>query len=462
MAYYGRQSYGSYGRGSYGSGRSKSSYGGYDDYGYGGNYGSWDFWGSSYVQVEDDNSDLFVKEPENYVTPTARDIEKKIYNGKKAIYDQIKELARVCYFKMIGDKEYIAEKYKDFDQLNDDSKSAAEQKKEFYDKIFDTFIPGFTPLEQALAIYEQMKQTSQEKQDRTGEKPTEEEVMAHCALEFDRELYFDADLNEMLELNDVSKDRKMSVLNKVSIIGDLGSQFKVEKEVAEKIVANSDLIAKRMLRDYSQIVNIELYQKLFPNFESKLLTKDLVVNVPVERKEQKQKIIILLDFSGSMDEEFKQDWVNAIMIDRLRYVLKGEAEVFFSYFVSDTDFLNFQHIHDRASVLNFWQTFSNDPNGGGTRVGEMVNYVSHQIIESKRLHNLDIDLSEELPEILIINDGQDSIQTNKFPYKVNAICLDQQNNQLKDLCIETKGKQVFVDSSNKVIAYSEQGEEIIK
>lgn len=57
---------------------------------------------------------------------------------------------------------------------------------------------------------------------------------------------------------------------------------------------------------------------------------------------------------------------------------------------------------------------------------------------------------------------QDSIQTNKFPYKVNAICLDQQNNQLKDLCIETKGKQVFVDSSNKVIAYSEQGEEIIK
>lgn len=405
MAYYGRQSYGSYGRGSYGSGRSKSSYGGYDDYGYGGNYGSWDFWGSSYVQVEDDNSDLFVKEPENYVTPTARDIEKKIYNGKKAIYDQIKELARVCYFKMIGDKEYIAEKYKDFDQLNEDSKSAAEQKKEFYDKIFDTFIPGFTPLEQALAIYEQMKQTSQEKQDRTGEEPTEEEVMAHCALEFDRELYFDADLNEMLELNDVSKDRKMSVLNKVSIIGDLGSQFKVEKEVAEKIVANSDLIAKRMLRDYSQIVNIELYQKLFPNFESKLLTKDLVVNVPVERKEQKQKIIILLDFSGSMDEEFKQDWVNAIMIDRLRYVLKGEAEVFFSYFVSDTDFLNFQHIHDRASVLNFWQTFSNDPNGGGTRVGEMVNYVSHQIIESKRLHNLDIDLSEELPEILIINDG---------------------------------------------------------
>ena len=62
-----------------------------------------------------------------------------------------------------------------------------------------------------------------------------------------------------------------------------------------------------------------MYQKLFPNFQSKLLTKDLVVNVPVERTEKKQKIIIILDFSGSMDDREKQDWVNALLIDRFRY-----------------------------------------------------------------------------------------------------------------------------------------------
>jgi REP element-mobilizing transposase RayT len=69
-----------------------------------------------------------------------------------------------------------------------------------------------------------------------------------------------------------------------------------------------------------------------------------VVNVPVDRKEQKQKIIIILDFSGSMHEEFKQDWVNAILIDRFKYVMKGEAEVFFSYFIHNPEHMHFQHI----------------------------------------------------------------------------------------------------------------------
>jgi uncharacterized protein with von Willebrand factor type A (vWA) domain len=231
-------------------------------------------------------------------------------------------------------------------------------------------------------------------------------------------------------------------------------------EIDEKIVSNSDIYAKKMMRDYAQIAQVDLYQKLFPNFPVKLLTKDLVVNVPVDRKEQKQKIIIILDFSGSMDEEFKQDWVNAILIDRFKYVMKGEAEVFFSYFIHNPEQMHFQHIHDRDSVIKFWQTFSNEPNGGTTEVGQMVERIADEV-KRKRLMNLDIDLSEEKPEILVINDGQDSIGTNEFPYKVNAICLGETNKQLRELCIATKGKQVDVDENSKVIAYSESGEEII-
>jgi len=129
------------------------------------------------------------------------------------------------------------------------------------------------------------------------------------------------------------------------------------------------------------------------------------VNVPVDRKEQIQKIIILLDYSGSMCEEQKQIWVNAILIDRFKYVMRGEAEVFFSYFVHDPEQLHFQHIKNREDVINFWQTFSNSPNGGGTKVGDMVEHVAKEIADRK-LHNLNVDLSEEKPEILIINDGR--------------------------------------------------------
>lgn len=448
---------------SYGKGRSsskKKSYygsgGGYSSYSYG---GSWDYWGSYFSDPTENNNDLVVKDPENYTTPTQRDIQAKADIWRKGGIDQVKELARVCYFKMLGEKNYFKDEYADFENLDDETKAQLSDKKELYDSIYDNFIPGFTPLDQAIAIYKKMSQEA-DKQDRRDSDEEDQKMMKEARLDFDREMYMDPNINEQLELNEHSKRRKMSIMNNISIIGDLGSQFKVEKEIDEKIVSNSDIYAKKMMRDYAQIANIDLYQKLFPNFDVKLLTKDLVVNVPVDRKEQKQKIIILLDFSGSMGYPEKQDWVNAIFIDRFKYVMRGEAEVFFSYFVDEPSQMHFQHIHDKETVMRFWQTFSNDPNGGGTRVGSMVNKVARDI-KKKRLHNLDIDLSEEKPEILIINDGEDHIDSDKFPYKVNAICLMNENDQLKKLCVDTDGKKVHVDENNNVVAYSKAGKEII-
>jgi len=382
----GYRSYGrSYGSGSYGS-RGNS---GYKSYSYG---SSWDYWGSYFNDPIEDDSSLVVKEPENYTTPSAVDIERKANVWKKTAVDQIKELARVCYFKMIGEKDYLKPEYADFSKLSEENAAAMAVKKELYDKIFDNFIPGFTPLEQAIAIYQNMSKHDPEYAE--DNEKSDIELMQGAKLDFDREVYFNPNINDQLEMNEHSKNKKMSILNKVSLIGHLGEQFKVEKEVDEKIVSNSDIYAKKMMRDYAQIAQVDLYQRLFPNFPVKLLMKDLVVSIPVDRKEQKQKIIIILDYSGSMDDPFKQDWVNAILIDRFRYVMQGEAEVFFSYFVDNPDEMHFQHVHDRQSVIKFWQTFSNDPNGGMTRVGDMVERIASEV-GNKKLMNLNIDLSEE-------------------------------------------------------------------
>ena len=228
----------------------------------------------------------------------------------------------------------------------------------------------------------------------------------------------------------------------------------MEKEISEKIVANSDQYSKMIMRDYAQMHMMDLYQKMFPNFRTKFLTKDLTVNVPVDRKEQIQKIIIILDYSGSMHEEQKQIWVNAILIDRFKYVMRGEAEVFFSYFVHDPSQLDFQHITNKEEVIRFWQTFSNEPNGGGTDVAAMVEYIADEI-SSHKLCNLDTDLSEEKPEILIINDGEDSIDTEAFPYKVNAVSLMSFNDELRDLCLATGGKQIKVTEDERIYSYTE-------
>jgi len=350
-------------------------------------------WSSfSYEFDHDNNDDLFVKDPVTYITPSVTEIKKKCRARKQESLDMIKELARVCYFKMIDEKDYIADKFK-----GDETTS----KKGLYDSIFDQYIPGYTPLEQAISIYLKLQKESE-----IGERSEkDDDVDMKKGLDFDRSLYADPDINDQLELNELSKDMKMEIMNKLSIVGKLGSEFRVEKEISEKIVANSDEYSKMIMRNYDQMTMIDIYQRLLPNFDIKFLTKDLTVNVPVDRKEQMQQIIIILDFSGSMDEPEKQTWVNAILIDRFKYVMKGEAEVFFSYFVHDAEKLDFQHIKNREDVINFWQTFSNEPNGGNTEVGEMVKRISEDIAIG-RLCNLDIDLSEQKPEILVINDGQ--------------------------------------------------------
>ena len=351
---------------------------------------------------EDNNDNLVVKDPVTYLTPTASEIRKKVHAPKQTSIDTIKELARVCYFKMIDEREYWVEQYADYDNLSDEDKGAISQKKTLYDSIFDQFIPGFTPLEQAVSIYLKLQNNEKEYANKDDE---DDDMDMTKGLDFDRQLYSDPDINDQLDLNELSKDRKMEIMNHLSLVGQFGSEFKVEKEISEKIVANSDQYSTMIMRDYSQIHMMNLMQKVYPNFRSKFLTKDLVVNVPVDRKEQIQKIIIILDYSGSMSEHEKQVWVNAILIDRFKYVMKGEAEVFFSYFVHDTSDLEFHHIKNREDVIAFWQVFSNYPNGGNTAVGDMVEYISSEI-QAGKLHNLKVDLSEERPEILIINDGR--------------------------------------------------------
>lgn len=353
---------------------------------------------------------------------------------------------------MIDDKDYFDEKYKDEANLSESEIDELSRKKQIYDELWDKYIPGFTPLEQALSVFKELIANSSNPEELTTLETIEK--IDKNGIQFHEELYKDPIVNELLDMHEFSKDYKFDIIKFMSMIKNLGSEFKIEKEIEEKIVVNSRINSKKIMRDYSQVYQADLYQRLMPTFDAKLLTKSLVINTPIDRTEHKQKIIILLDYSGSMGYTNKQQMVVAILVDRLRYAIKEEAEIFFSYFVKKTETLHFTHIHDRKSALDFWATFSTEPNGGDTHLGEMVNHINSEINDYGKLCNLNIDLSKEKPEILAINDGQDSVKTEDFPYKTNAISLiDGLNDELKDLCLENGGKYVFVDCAGNLSMY---------
>lgn len=416
---------------------------------------SWGTFGGSST-IEDNDSGLYVKSHESYFTPTHSEIMYRL-SGATNTYDNrnlVKEMARFFYYRMLGDKDYFETKYKDLTKLSESDIVALSAKKKFYNDLWDKYIPGMSPLEKAIAVIIELNDLDPNLDVRQAENL--DRMVEN--MRFDERTYGDPIYNELLDVSEL-KNRKMNILSKISMVQNLGSEFKIEKEVEEKVVDNSRILAQRIMRDYSQIANVQMYQRLLPNFNSKLITKDLVVDVHVDKTEYKQKIIILLDYSGSMGTIEKQEWVVAIMLDRLRHAMKEEAEIFFSYFLHSTASLKFTHIYNRETAIEFWSTFSTRPSGGETRLGDMVNTIGEDIKGGKWLRNLQIDLSKDMPEILAINDGQDSIKTQNFTYKTNAISLFQDNGELKDLCIKNKGKYVV---ANKDSMTTYDGKSVLK
>lgn len=404
------------------------------------NYNIYSVFGNS-----DDNSQLLIKEPEGYLTPSFEEIRGVLHIYSIKEINMVKELCRLLYFKMLDEHNYInhdSERYLSSGDLA--------HKINLYEQAFNNYIPGFTPLEQAVNFYQKYKDL-----EAINNAKQEDNSRSETIVNFKREDFTDPALNSQIDLNPLSKNKKIEILNKISLVGKLGQQFEIEKETGEKLVSNSDVYRKKVMRDYSQLDRVNIYQRAFPNFNIKFLTKDLIVDVPVKTSEKKQKIIILLDYSGSMNEQKKQIWVNALLMDRFRYVIRGEAEVYFSYFVYNPNDLKFKHIKNEKDVKDFWNTFSNYPSGGCTDMGRIVKSIATQV-HNGTFFNLKLDLSREKPEILIINDGQDSVGAHSFPYKVNAISLMQYSSELKNLCIETGGKQVQINSSNVVTCYSKE------
>lgn len=405
--------------------------------------------------VSDNNEDMFVKEPENYLTPTIAQIKAKTNYWTTNDLKRIKELSRVCYFKMRDITDYLHEDYED--EYNCGlSTDEYRKKKAIFDNVYTTFVPGFTPLEQAIAINHKINDMEALSR-RARNSPGRGQVSS--TYEFRRSAYADANINNQLELCYINREYSLDILNMVSVMGDLGSQFKVERAVGETEVGYSDMHKPVLMKSYDQIALIEVYQRMLHGYNVKFATKNLIVNSPVQSSEQKQVIIIMLDFSGSMEETHKQINVNAILADRFRYVIKGEAEVYFSYFLSNTEFLRFKHIKNEEDVMQFWKKFSNSPNGGQTDIGRNVNCV-YDNITSGDFFGLG-DLSKILPEILIINDGRDEVGYKEFPYKVNAISLSIMSDELKGLCIASGGKQVFIETSKRITSYSKNGMEVV-
>ena len=298
------------------------------------NNSEWNYWGNDKKENEDIN--LCIIEPDGYITPSNFDIVgKKILCGKKeysyvnnrnnysyawsstdiekesSIF--IKNMSRYFYHSLLENEDYFVNSIKNEDK---------DKYEKIIDRVKDIKLPYSTPLEKAVfihnKIYKEKENIDKSIDDVLSPKKlitVLEQLNLNTDAYNDKEL--DNTLNKVLmpggllggtgydsnknnEGYEVNRNAlsKINLIDKISLIKSWGDSFKISKEIKKEAVYNSDKKEYMNMTSIEQIVNMDLYQILFPNFKYKLATNNLHINVPVKKEEKKQKIIMMIDDSG--------------------------------------------------------------------------------------------------------------------------------------------------------------------
>jgi hypothetical protein len=398
--------------------------------------------------------DRVIKEAPDYLMPDSVNINFKINDWKKEgkeNRDFVRESTLFFYHQMNGEAQYLDDEYADIDVLTDEQRAIYEKKAPIYAEMWEKEVPGFTPLDRAVYLLNYLieQEADPGRDGSSGGKTTEQKVQLIRNYKPDIDVVNDDDIKELLEGNSKVtpiKNKALTTLNKISLIQHLGAEFKVEKIVETKEVTRSKIYKNKKMSNHSQLNLVPVHKMLSPDFDIKFVTKDLNVSLPVEHTDHKQKIIIAIDSSGSMSYEPKQMWVSTILLDRIRYVMKGEAELIIFCYEQKVQTDRMWLLNDRESALHFWKTYPYYCDGGDTRVGDVVKSVAEEV-KTPGFFGLDVDYSDEeyRPEILVIHDGEDTVKAKKFDYKVNSICLYKNNNELKTVSMNSQGMYVYID-----------------
>jgi len=196
------------------------------------------------------------------------------------------------------------------------------------------------------------------------------------------------------------------------------------------------------MTEYSQINKmISMSEVLLPTFQYKMAMKQLTVKRPIESA--KQSLILTIDRSGSMDSYGKQDWVKAIILNRLDAVARNEAELYICWFERTVESGDYPGIYKITNKKEVKKALADNilfprPCGGTTYVCNVVREIE-QMIEKRQFgpHKFDEVVN---PQIVIMNDGEDHIDPAFVPkYPTHAFILGTTNNALKKMCESSKG-----------------------
>lgn len=161
----------------------------------------------------------------------------------------------------------------------------------------------------------------------------------------------------------------------------------------------------------------------------------LPIRERVKREEKKQLLYLLIDCSGSMDNDQRIAKAGGVLFNRLKAVCEGEAEIFVRFFDSQVyeEFFA-SNAKEAKGLMNRFreQNFS----GGSTNISGCARTAQ------ARIEEIVAEGKMTRPELVIITDGDDRIDLKAEDLKgtkMHAFVVGGSNARLTELAVETGG-----------------------
>lgn len=402
--------------------------------------------------------------PSNYLPPTARDIKELAEKVKLKTFsnDLVEDLCNIQAGGNYVPESKIAEKLKNNTNLDkylttdaagyfkykrtylkdsngnyvddkDQARTLASYKEVKYHSNIQEFtrnlnfdgIPGVSPLEKSLGLVKLL--SSQCGGESSGDpkysdnlpifNQNQQDLAKKINQTFETVSNLDQHEKELLDFTNPSGEKGAlamaedmlsgkEVMLKIKRTLDKLVKLRTGKQVKLTPDSNGEEIRYRPIKDFSEVdrLNSEefIYGKKYLNY--RIISGTSTIRERCSRQEKKMLLYILIDCSGSMQSDNAFLKAGGVLMNRLKAVLQGEAEVLFSFFeqeLGEEYTASSDSLPDVKNLMN--QIKYENFGGGGTAIANCTKEAVERV--NKRLAN---NPNLTRPELLVVTDGCDN------------------------------------------------------
>lgn len=218
------------------------------------------------------------------------------------------------------------------------------------------------------------------------------------------------------------------------------SKMQVRKCKKQEADPNGEEVITRSINGFDELSKLSKsewasYQTSRSYFWYRVAGKQARVRERVITIEKKQLLFIMVDCSGSMDSGNRIAKACGILMNRLKAVIAGEAELYFSFF--DTELVKVYSVKTPEEAKSLMETLRNKNfSGRSTNIDGCMKQAKAEI------DKIIAEGATYRPELVVVTDGDDTISSTAKDFagtKVHAFVVEVRNPKLVDLAKATGG-----------------------